>query len=82
MSHAAASWVTKTPGVCGGEACIRDTRHTVAGLVQWKRLGKSDAELLAMFRPPLTPDDLAVAWEYAAAHPDEIEEAIRLNAEA
>ncbi len=27
------SWVQKTPGVCGGDACIRNTRITVHGLV-------------------------------------------------
>jgi hypothetical protein len=30
----------------------------------------------------LTPDDLAVAWDYYAGHAAEIEEAIRLNEEA
>ena len=29
-----ASWIKKTKGVQGGDACIRDTRHTVAGLVE------------------------------------------------
>jgi uncharacterized protein (DUF433 family) len=50
----AKSWVTKTPDVCGGEACIRTTRHTVHGLVEWKRLGVSNERLLTMFEPPLT----------------------------
>ena len=27
------SWVQKTPGLCGGRACIRRTRITVWGLV-------------------------------------------------
>ena len=30
----------------------------------------------------LTPEDLAVAWDYYASHPEEIGEAIRLNEEA
>jgi Uma2 family endonuclease len=38
------SWVRQTPGVCGGEPCIRETRYTVSGLVQWRSLGLSDAE--------------------------------------
>ena len=73
--------ITKTPGVCGGDACIRGTRVTVWGLVEWHRLGKSDDWLLANF-PGLSRADLKAAWEYAAAHSKEIEEAIRLNAEA
>jgi uncharacterized protein (DUF433 family) len=72
----ATSWVTKTPGVCGGDACIRTTRHTVHGLVEWKRLGVSDEKLLTMFAPPLTPADLDAAWRYAADHPQEIERAL------
>jgi uncharacterized protein (DUF433 family) len=78
----ATSWITKTPGVCGGDACIRTTRHTVAGLVEWKRLGVSDERLLTMLDSPLTQADLDTAWAYAAEHPDEIEQAIRENAEA
>ena len=73
------SWVTKTPGVCGGDACIRTTRHTVHGLVEWKRLGVSDERLLTMFDPPLTRDDLDAAWAYAAEHPDEIEQVLWAN---
>jgi hypothetical protein len=30
----------------------------------------------------LTQDDLAAAWDYYAAHPAEIDDAIRLNEEA
>jgi uncharacterized protein (DUF433 family) len=71
--------ITKTPGVCGGEACLRGTRHTVWGLVERKRGGATDAALREMFRPPLTQDDLDAAWAYAAAHPDEIERALWLN---
>jgi uncharacterized protein (DUF433 family) len=47
-------------------------------LVNYRRLGKSDAELLRGY-PSLTALDLAAAWEYAAAHPDEIATAIREN---
>ena len=72
----ATSWISKTPGVCGGDACIRTTRHTVAGLVEWKRLGVSDEKLLTMFDPPLTQDDLDAAWRYADEHADEIERAL------
>jgi len=81
MATAATSWVSKTPGICGGSACIRDTRITVWGLVEWRRLGRSDADLLQSIRG-LTPSDLDSAWEYAANHAEEIDEAIHRNAEA
>lgn len=73
--------ITKTPGVCGGRACVRGTRLTVWGLVEWRRLGKSGAWILANY-PTLTRADLQAAWEYAADHPAEIEEDIRTNREA
>jgi uncharacterized protein (DUF433 family) len=73
--------VEKTPGVCGGDACIRRTRHTVWGLVEWRRLGLSDAEILER-HPDLTAADLEVAGEYSRQHPEEIDQAIRENDEA
>ena len=69
------SWVQKTPGVCGGEACIRHTRHTVAGLVQWRNLGLTDDRILE-HHPDLSLDDLEAAWTYDASHRAEIERAI------
>lgn len=75
------SWVQKTPGVCGGEACIRNTRITVRGLVRYRQLGLSDQGILDAIQG-LMRDDLAAAWDYHAAHPTEIEETIRLNEEA
>ena len=75
------SWIQKTPQVCGGDACIRNTRITVHGLVHYRQLGLSDKRLLEVIQG-LTPDDLAVAWDYYANHAAEIEQAIRLNEEA
>jgi uncharacterized protein (DUF433 family) len=71
--------IKKTPGVCGGDACVRDTRITVWGLVESRRAGQSDAEILANIRG-LTQDDLDAAWEYARQHPQEIETALWENA--
>jgi uncharacterized protein (DUF433 family) len=75
------SRIVKTPNVCGGDACIRDTRLPVWGLEEWRRLGWSDERILDEY-PQLTPEDLAAAWAYAASHRDEIERAIRENREA
>lgn len=73
--------IRKTPGVIGGDACIRDTRVAVWMLVESKRLGRTDVELLTD-HPGLMRDDLNAAWAYFAAHPEEIETAIRENNEA
>jgi uncharacterized protein (DUF433 family) len=72
--------ITKTAGVCGGDACIRGHRIPVWVLVGYRRVGKSDAELLRAY-PTLTGADLQAAWEYAAANPAEIDVAIRENEE-
>jgi uncharacterized protein (DUF433 family) len=75
------SWIQKSPGVCGGEPCVRNTRHTVAGLVEWKKLGVTDARILE-HHPDLTRADLAAAWAYYDAHREEIEQTLKEDAEA
>ncbi len=77
----ATSWIEKTPGVCGGDARVRATRHTVHGLVEWKQLGLSDEQILER-HPDLSPVDLEAAWQYYADHRQEIERAIAADAEA
>lgn len=69
--------IEKTPRVCGGEARITKTRIPVWVLVEAQRLGYSDSDLLISY-PTITATDLANAWIYAKAHPDEIELAIEL----
>jgi uncharacterized protein (DUF433 family) len=70
--------VEKTSQVCGGEACIAKTRIPIWVLVEARRLGYSDADLLKSY-PTLTATDLANAWAYAEAHSNEIELAIERN---
>lgn len=66
------------PAVSGGEACIVRTRIPVWVLVQARRLGSSEADLLSAY-PSLRAEDLANAWAYARAHSQEIEEQIIAN---
>ncbi|MBD2595846.1 DUF433 domain-containing protein [Nostoc spongiaeforme FACHB-130] len=74
------SWqgIEKTPGVCGGEARIANTRIPVWVLVEARRLGYSYADLLTSY-PSISATDLANAWVYAKAHSDEIELVIERN---
>lgn len=72
--------IEKTPGVCGGSACIAGTRITIWGLVEARRIGYSEADLLTSY-PSLSATDLANAWAYAEAFADEIETEIRENNE-
>jgi uncharacterized protein (DUF433 family) len=67
--------------VCGGEPCIVRTRIPVWLLVQARRLGTSEADLLRSY-PTLRAEDLANAWAYSRAHKEEIGEQILLNEEA
>jgi uncharacterized protein (DUF433 family) len=77
----AASWIQRSPGVCAGEACVRNTRHSVSGLVEWRRLGLSDAQILE-HHPDLTEADLGVAWSYYHEHTQEIDHAIQQDEES
>jgi len=70
--------IERTPGVCGGEACIGKTRIAVWMLENARRLGVSDWELLQDY-PGLSLADLSVAWAYVEAHPAEMESAIHSN---
>lgn len=58
--------------VCGGDPCIVRTRIPVWLLVQMRRLGASEADLLLNY-PALRAEDLTNAWAYARAHRDEVE---------
>lgn len=71
--------IRHTNGVAGGDACVRDTRVPVWTLVQLKKLGRSEQQLIADF-PGITQDDLDAVWVYYRAPTDEIEKAIAAEA--
>jgi uncharacterized protein (DUF433 family) len=73
--------IRRTPGVCGGEACIGMTRIAVWMLEEARRQGVKDAELLEDY-PSLSADDLSAAWSYVKSHGAEIEMAIQTNDDA
>ncbi len=70
--------IEKTAGVAGGAACIVRTRIPVWVLEGYRRLGWSEAKILASY-PALRAADLVHAWDYVDTHGQEIEEAIRQN---
>jgi len=70
--------IDSTPHVLGGEARIARTRIPVWVLVQARRLGASEADLLRSY-PTLRAENLTNAWTYARVHPDEIEQQIVEN---
>lgn len=78
MATADPATIQKTAGVCGGAACVRNTRIAVWVLVVSRKLGLTDAAVLDSY-PALAPDDLDAAWAYYRDNPVEIERAIWLN---
>jgi uncharacterized protein (DUF433 family) len=73
-----AKGITKIPGVCGGEACIAGTRIAIWLLVEARRLGITEVQLLQDY-PHISAADLVNAWIYADAYPQEIAAAILAN---
>ncbi len=73
--------IESNPQVAGGEPCIVRTRIPVWVLVQARRLGTSEADLLRSY-PTLRAEDLANAWAYERGHRKEIDAQIKANEEA
>ena len=70
--------IDRTPGISGGDPVIVRTRIPVWLLVQAKKSGASDADILKAY-PNLRAEDLANAWNYFQAHHQEIESQILEN---
>lgn len=81
MACGTIAWKEKTSDVCGGDACIRNTRLTVCGLVEWRSLGLTDERILNNY-PDLSQADLDTVWDYYAKNKQEIDDAIRADQEA
>jgi uncharacterized protein (DUF433 family) len=73
--------ITHTPGVCGGRACIRNTRIPVWTIVEAKKMGATDIELLQSFQG-LTAEDITNAMRYYQGHKVEIEADVQDQHEA
>jgi uncharacterized protein (DUF433 family) len=67
--------------ICGGEPCIVRTRIPVWVLVQCRKLGLSDADILSAY-PTLHAEDLAEAWAFYRSHRDQIDAEISENESA
>ena len=79
LRNPASRGISKTPGICGGRACIEGTRMPVWSLVHYRFLGFTDWEILYNF-PTMTPTDLKNAWQYYEANKLEIDRDISENA--
>lgn len=68
----------KTPGVCGGSACIRDTRVPVWAIIGYIRQRLNPHKILNLY-PGLTPSDIQAAVDYYTANKTEIDRDIQQN---
>jgi uncharacterized protein (DUF433 family) len=73
--------IHRTPGVCGGEACVGMTRVAVWMLEDARRQGVGDLEILKDY-PGLSVFDLEAAWQYVETHSEEIAQASQRNRDA
>lgn len=74
------SYIKKTPGVCGGRACIRDTRVPVWTVIECRLSGMKLADIAANF-PGITRDDFWECAVYYGIHYDEINRDIQEQSE-
>src|SRR5947209_5205456 len=73
--------ITKTPGVCGGRACIAGHRIRVMDIVVWHEMrGYCPDEIVDMF-PGITLADVHAALAYYFDHREEIEADFRRDQE-
>lgn len=75
MSKSSVPGIRRTPGVCGGDPCIRRTRIPVWLLVDIRQLGGSDEDILDDY-PTLSQEDLDNAWAYYELHQTDIDQQI------
>ena len=68
--------IQKTPGVCGGRACVGDTRIPVWTLISFFQQGATDEDMIRAY-PALTVDHLHLVQEYYKTHRAEIDRDIR-----
>lgn len=80
MTSTTTSRITKTPDLCGGRACVRGHRIPVWGLVRYRQLEMTDAEILEAY-PSISAADLHAAWDYYESNRAEIEHDIGENEE-
>ena len=81
FSQVSLSPIESTPNVLGGDARIRNTRIPVWTIIDHKKWGESDEEILEQY-PTLKPSDLPAAYAYYAAHSERVDEERRANEEA
>lgn len=68
--------IQRTPGVCGGRACVGNTRIPVWTLISFLQQGATDEDVIQAY-PALAVDHLNLVREYYETHRAEIDCDIR-----
>lgn len=71
--------ITKTPGVCGGKACIAGTRIAVWIIIARLQTGATPDEIATIYQQSLTIGDVHAAIAYYHDNTDEIEAIFESN---
>jgi uncharacterized protein (DUF433 family) len=74
--------ITKTPGVCGGRACIAGTRVRVMDVVRHHEAGVPATEIASKFCTPITVADVYAALTYYHDNRAEIEHDFEVHRQA
>jgi uncharacterized protein (DUF433 family) len=69
--------ITKTPGVCGGRACITGHRVRVLDIVAWHEHQGMTPDDIVSHVPTITLADVHAALAYYFDHIEEIQEELR-----
>jgi uncharacterized protein (DUF433 family) len=69
--------ITKTPGICGGRACIAGHRVCVFDVVILREQNGSSPDEIVSHVPSITLADVHAALSYYYDHREEIQEEIR-----
>ncbi|MBI3649437.1 MAG: DUF433 domain-containing protein [Acidobacteria bacterium] len=81
MAQVITERITRTPGICGGKACIAGSRIRVMDIMIWyEHQGMTPDEIVFQF-PGLTLSDVHIALAYYYDHLEEIRDDIRRNDE-
>jgi uncharacterized protein (DUF433 family) len=73
MEYVDKAHITKTPGVCGGKACIAGHRIRVMGVVGWHEMGGLSPEEIVHAFPGITLAEVHAALAYYFDNRAEIE---------
>jgi uncharacterized protein (DUF433 family) len=74
MENVLTQHITKTPGVCGGRACIAGHRIRVTDIVVWHELRGMNPDYIVDMFPGTTLADVHAALTYYFDHRQEIED--------